>query len=113
MLIVHLWWYLQRLFGASNTSGVAYGFWSGSASDLGEITLIGMAIGLIRSHNCHVKGCWRTGKHQVDGTPYKVCKLHHPGMPTEDVTYAHVKLAHKHAMMNNDDSIRGLHRKPR
>jgi len=53
----------------------AYNFWSGSGSDFGELTLIGLAYGAYRKHQCHNKGCWRIGRHQVDGTPW--CNRHH------------------------------------
>jgi hypothetical protein len=76
MFIVHIWWWLQRLFGASNTSGVAYGFWSGSVSDISEVALFGALIGLYRHHNCTVKGCPRIGHHKVEGTNYKTCHRH-------------------------------------
>ena len=45
---------------------------------LADITLIGGALAILRRHNCHVKGCWRIGRHPVRGTTYIVCRKHHP-----------------------------------
>lgn len=98
--LVHLWWHLQHFIGADNVSGAAYGFWSGFGSDLGEVAIIGGVIQLVRHHNCHVKGCPRVGKFQVEGTPYKVCKLHHPGTPEGDITYLHIVKAYKERKKN-------------
>ena len=61
-----------------------YSFWSGIGADIGQLALIGGAIGLYRKHNCHVHRCWRMGKAPIEGTPWIVCHHHHPvGKPTE------------------------------
>jgi hypothetical protein len=52
-----------------------YNFISGPLAD---ITLFGGAYAILRRHNCHVKGCWRVGRHKVPGTEYIVCRRHHP-----------------------------------
>jgi hypothetical protein len=44
-----------------------YNFISGPLAD---ITLLGGAYAILRHHNCHAKGCWRIGRHPVDGTGY-------------------------------------------
>lgn len=62
-------------YGVSYGHVVAYNFWSGFGSDLTEFALIGALIGVYRKHNCHDKGCWRVGRHIVDGTPW--CNKHH------------------------------------
>jgi hypothetical protein len=51
----------------------------------------------LQQHNCHVKHCWRLRKHAVEGTPYIVCKKHHPGVPAGAVTAESVAAAHKAA----------------
>jgi len=71
-----------------------YNFWSGFGSDLGEATLI-TAVGVgvytgVRKVNCHTKGCWRIGHHPLDGTPYILCKHHHPHVPTKGATHEHI-----------------------
>jgi hypothetical protein len=52
-----------------------YNFISGPLAD---ITLLGGAYAILRHHNCHAKGCWRIGRHQVAGTTFVVCRKHHP-----------------------------------
>jgi hypothetical protein len=64
--------------GTLNEPGPYYGFWSGFGSDIGEVVLIGGLVGIYRKHNCHVKGCWRIAHHPVEGTPWLVCRKHHP-----------------------------------
>jgi hypothetical protein len=63
--------------GSQNTPGSPpnYNFFSGSGSDLQELTLLsGLAV-MWHHVNCHEAGCWRPGKHKVDGTPW--CNRHH------------------------------------
>jgi hypothetical protein len=72
--------------GSLNTSGAPpnYNFWSGFGSDLTEVTLLGAIAGFYWKHNCHHEkgwlpwGCWRIGKHLVDGTPW--CNKHHEAL---------------------------------
>lgn len=55
--------------------GPGYQFWSGIASDLGEVTLVGAVVALAKHHNCHHKGCLLPGhRHPVHGWP--ACKKH-------------------------------------
>jgi len=73
---------IGHLLGADGRNW--YDFWSGFGADLGQIALVGAAIGLYRKHNCHVHRCWRIAKQQVEGTQWMVCHRHHPdGKPTE------------------------------
>ena len=75
-----------------------YNFWSGFGSDLGEATLISaVAIGVytgVRRVNCHSKGCWRIGHHALDGTPYILCRHHHPSVPTKGASHEHILEQH-------------------
>lgn len=76
-----------------------YNFWSGFGSDLGEATLI-TAVGLgvytgVRKVNCHTKGCWRIGHHPLEGTPYILCRHHHPDVPTRGASHAHILEQHR------------------
>lgn len=78
---------------------VYYNFWSGFGSDLGEATLVS-AVGVgvytaVRKINCHTKGCWRIGHHPLDGTPYTLCKHHHPDVPTEGASHEHILEHHR------------------
>ena len=72
--------WIQHFFGFDTGQGNAphYLFWSGFGSDLSELALVGAVAGLLRKHNCHVKGCPRIGRFPVDGTPWIVCRKHHP-----------------------------------
>jgi hypothetical protein len=76
-----------------------YNFWSGFGSDVGEATLIStVGIGVytgVRKVNCHTKGCWRIGHHPLDGTPYILCRHHHPGVPTAGATHEHILEQHR------------------
>ena len=45
----------------------------------GTITLIAFVIGAYKHLECHVSGCHRIGRF-VHGH-YKLCHLHHPGVP--------------------------------
>jgi hypothetical protein len=75
-------------------SGKWYDFWSGFGSDLTELAILGI---VYRKVNCHQNGCWRIGLHKVLGTPYIVCKRHHPGLPDGKVTARHILDAHDRA----------------
>jgi hypothetical protein len=74
-----------------------YNFVSGPLAD---ITLLGGAYAIYRRHNCHVKGCWRIGRHPVAGTDHIVCRKHHPqDSPTaEQVLADHVAAQHRDAV---------------
>jgi hypothetical protein len=53
-----------------------YAAWSGSVPAM--FTLIGLSTiisGIWHGLNCHEPGCWRYGRHKVDGTPW--CNAHH------------------------------------
>jgi hypothetical protein len=77
---------------------VYYNFWSGFGSDLGEATLIS-AVGIgvytgVRKVNCHTKGCWRIGHHALEGTPYILCKHHHPDVPNHGASHEEICAQH-------------------
>jgi hypothetical protein len=83
--------WLAYMTGSLNTPGAPpnYNFWSGSGSDLGEITIIAGLIAVYRKHNCHVLRCWRLARLPVPGTPYVTCRKHHPhGAPTAEQVVA-------------------------
>lgn len=56
--------------------------WGGVFSCLG---FIGALIALYRKHKCHEPRCHRLAKHHVEGTPYTVCRKHHPAIPDKAV----------------------------
>lgn len=72
--------WLSHVLGLDDLSGRWYGFWSGFGSDLGMFAAAGA---LLRKHNCHVRGCWRIGKHPVGDGTLIVCRKHHPDLPNQ------------------------------
>lgn len=57
-------------------AGPGYQFWSGAASDIGEITLIGAVFAWYKHNQCEQEKCWRFGhKHPDHGRP--VCRPHY------------------------------------
>lgn len=84
--------FLLHVLGIDNVSGRWYGFWSGFGSDLG---LIAAGAAFLRHRNCHVHGCWRLGRHPVEGTPYQVCRRHHPAGPPDHVKVIAAHERHK------------------
>lgn len=96
-----LWWnpiliHISQETGTSNASSRAYDFWSGFGSDIGEVTLLGGIIVGLRHINCHVTGCRRIRTHLVPGTPYRACRKHHPGVPTNGpITAERIADAHE------------------
>ena len=91
--------WVSHTTGTDKGSGVFYAFWSGFGSDLGEATLIAtVGVGVytgVRKVNCHTKGCWRIGHHTLDGTPYVLCKRHHPHVPTKGASHEHILEQHR------------------
>jgi hypothetical protein len=65
-------------------------FWSGFGSCLTEFAIIGI---VYRKLNCHQDGCRRIGLHKVEGTPYIVCRRHHPAIPDGKVTAEQIATA--------------------
>jgi hypothetical protein len=80
--------------GLTNGSGHAYLAWSGAGSDIGELAIIGGLATMVRQKNCHVHHCWRLGRHPVAGTPFVVCRKHHPD---DHLTAGAVHAAHRNA----------------
>ena len=79
------WWQQFLGFSGGDGNGTHYLFWSGFGSIVIPplLTAVPIMWVLLRRHNCHAKGCWRIGRHQVEGTTYVVCRHHHPdGKPT-------------------------------
>jgi hypothetical protein len=90
-----MWHAILDFFGVVDEGGKGYGFWSGIGSDIGEVAIIGAVVGMYRKHSCHVDGCWRIGKHSVQGTGFVTCRKHHPTISSdvpltaEDIAQAH------------------------
>lgn len=76
-LLTAFGWFVH--YTGSDENRYWYGWWSGFGG-FTTIAVSGLLIAFahLRKHNCHVKGCWRFGRHSVDGTPYVTCRRHHP-----------------------------------
>ena len=81
--LAHLWWWFEIHLGITPKSPPAYyNAWSGSFSDIGEITIFtGLIVGL-RHINCHERGCYRPG-HVVPESGVRACHKHHPTNPRD------------------------------
>jgi hypothetical protein len=93
------WWYpLQHWLGLDSASGPFYLAWSGFASDLGEVTLIGGLLAVYKRHNCHTRWCWRFGHHDFTdsetGIVWKLCRRCHPQHPGGHLTRHHLARVH-------------------
>jgi hypothetical protein len=86
-----MWNTIRHLLGVDNASGPWYLWWSGPGAFL---AYLGTVATLWRHVNCHTRRCWRFGRHSVDGTPYKVCRRHHPEIPNRGATLAQIHEAH-------------------
>lgn len=93
----HWWianWFWHPLGACTGPNCKGYQLWSGIASDIGEVTLItGLILGY-RKINCHAKTCPRIGHYEVEGTPYKVCKYHHPKVPNSGPSAEYISDIH-------------------
>lgn len=71
-------------------AGRGYQFWSGIASDLGELTLLVGITAWWTRHNCHVRHCPRL-QWKATAASDVVCRHHHPENPktAEQVTADH------------------------
>jgi hypothetical protein len=91
--MIALWHWLEAVSGARDEAGAWYGLWSGLGGALPDLALLAAVLGFAWHRNCHVHRCWRLGRHHVDGTPFVVCRKHHPAMPAqvsaEDIAEAH------------------------
>lgn len=85
---------LQHALGMDTQTSHNYAAVSGVLPILvATLGFSGAIISVWRHVNCHVEGCPRVGRYAVEGTPYKVCKPHHPVVP-DAVTAEHVADAH-------------------
>lgn len=91
---------IAHYFGLTNAGGEWYLFWSGFGSIIISISLLGSIGGMIwKKLNCHEDSCRRIGIHHVEGTPFVVCKEHHPHLDNDKpITSEHIaKASAKHA----------------
>lgn len=75
---------IAHILGIDTQQSYFYDFWSGFATQLPKPWEVVIGALWLRHQNCHVKGCWRLGKHAVDGTPW--CSKHHENARVTDGT---------------------------
>ena len=88
----------HHLLGTDSGNSAFYLFYS----VLFGVLVVGGSLGLnayvtARKHNCHQPKCWRVGHLPVEGTPYQVCKRHHPSPPGRDT----IRKRHRLYLGNN------------
>lgn len=93
LLVAH-WLYTFLGVNGSPPWGTFYGDFG---SDIGELAIVGGLAGIIRQHNCEVKGCPRLGRHTTAAN-HKVCRKHHPDdhLTAQAVLDAHKKVLDEH-----------------
>ena len=70
---------LLHVLGIDTQQSYAYDFWSGFGPCLIASLTLGTGLwAYIRQRNCHVRRCWRLGRHKVPGTEHVVCGRHAP-----------------------------------
>lgn len=72
--------------------------WSGIA---GNLTIFTGLIIWYWHHSCHADRCYRIGLHKVNGTPYTVCRKHHPEMKARGT----VSLKHIHDLYHKNKGV--------
>lgn len=71
-----------------------YNFWSGIISDLGEVTLIGGSLAMLKHLNCDAPRCLRYGPHRTADGHHKLCRKHHPDLPNHKLSLKEIHLRH-------------------
>lgn len=69
-----MWHGILIWLGGTNPSGTAYLLWSGAGSDITELGILISILAWYQHRKC--KTCFRIGRYQVYGTPYKTCHKH-------------------------------------
>lgn len=78
--------------------GPGYQFWSGIASDVSEVTLVGGVGAFYLQHTCKAsRWCPRWAHHKVGGTTASVCHVHHTAGHHEKLQLRH-KLKYGHRL---------------
>jgi hypothetical protein len=80
--------------------GDSYSFWSGIGNDI-PIYLFGFVPLWWQHHKCHIKGCYRLGKHPFKD--YVLCGHHHPRVPSS-ITVAHIDNLRPQVIINEKEN---------
>jgi hypothetical protein len=72
--VAHPWAWLYAIglqpYPASSGTPWTYRLRSGFMPALTVLTLLGSVTALYHLHQCTYQGCWRLGKHRINGTPW-------------------------------------------
>jgi hypothetical protein len=100
LLVVHgsiiAHWVFQPLHG------LGYQLWSGIASDVGEVTLVGGTLALLKHANCDAPRCLRYGPHRTADGHHRLCRKHHPDMPNRRLSLKEIHERHHKAQIERE-----------
>jgi hypothetical protein len=85
----------------------SYNFWSGSGSDISEITLLGIAIAGWKHVNCAAPWCFRIGRHPTADGLHKLCRRHHPDLPNRRLSLQEIHDRHRAHQQPRDSNETG------
>lgn len=74
-----------------------YQFWSGVGSDVGELTLLGGVLALVKHLNCDSPRCPRYGPHRTADGHHRLCRKHHPDVPDHKLSLDEIHERHEAA----------------
>ena len=90
--------WLAVFLGLSSETGRFYAFWSGFGGSIPDILILTAIAGWLHHNNCAQHRCWRLGRHVVDGTGIRTCRLHHPVLSQHrKLTAEHILHLHREA----------------
>jgi hypothetical protein len=100
------WWHFVQHWlaihlGIENEASKYYAAWSGSLSDIGEVTLLGAIGGVYWHHQCHNPKCHRIARHPTADGTFKLCARCHPDIP-DHPTLEHIHALHHAARKSTD-----------
>lgn len=76
---------LSHWLGLDSANSPFYLFWSGFFAV--TVFTVGILTNMwvhLRKNNCHEHKCARLGRYPVEGTPWIVCRRHHPDPPVKN-----------------------------
>lgn len=113
VLIISSHWFFHPLgtcpAGQAGLGCKGYNFWSGIAGSF-LISLPNWFIAgflFFRHTNCHAPWCPNVGKYPLEGTPFKLCKKHHPDIP-DNLTLEHIMYEHRRAKKAREYALRSV-----
>ena len=94
-IAAHPWGWLYGFgvhpYPESSSTPWTYQLESGMIPALTVLGLVTLITGMWHAHNCHAEGCWRIGRHRIDGTPW--CNVHHTAARESTAAVQDAKMA--------------------